>query len=167
VKCRKEAKAKLVDKWCCRKCYSSLVEQKIRHNLRNHRIEKGCRLLVSDRACEYVAKKVIHLPVTIVKNGQKADYTVLPWTLDDENEDFLKKFFEKKEIFCSENPKIIKLFYPISKDEMKTYLAIKKVPFKRGKSEINTLLDAFDEKYPGTKTALLSSEEKLRQIICE
>jgi hypothetical protein len=161
----RKAAYKLVDKWYCSRCFSGLIEQKIRHNLRRYRIKKDSRLLVSDRASEYVVRKVINLPVRIIHGRKKADYVVLPWTMDDENEEFLRLLFQNKKIITKENRKIVKLFYPVSKKDMKRYFTLKKVPYRAEKTEINAMLDRFEDKYAGTKTALLKSEERLKEIL--
>jgi hypothetical protein len=161
-KCNRKSEHKLVDKWYCAKCYSELVEQKIKHNLRRYSIKKDSRLLVSDKASKYIVEKVINLPVKIVGKG-KADYKILPWTTDDENEVLLREFLENKKM-PKEDKKTVKLFYPLSKKEMESYFRGKKIPYKAERSEIDTILDAFEEKYPGTKASLLRSSESIRAL---
>jgi len=164
-KCIRRAKHQLVDKWYCPKCFTGLAEQKIRHNLRRYGLRKGSRLLVTDKASEHVARKVVNIPVEIIKGKRQADYLVLPWTMDDENEEFLKTLLQNKKIVTKENRKIIKLFYPLSKKDMKAYFTIKRVSYRPVKTEINSLLDRMEAKHPGTKSALLKSEERLRQVL--
>jgi hypothetical protein len=159
-KCNRKSEYKLVDKWYCRKCFSELVEQKIKHNLRGYSIKKDSRLLVLDKPSRYVIEKVINLPVNIIAKG-KADYKILPWTMDDENEMLIKSFFENKNM-QKEDKKTVKLFYPLSKKEVEGYLKSKKISYKAEKSEINRMMDEFEEKYPGTKASLLKSSESLR-----
>jgi uncharacterized Zn ribbon protein len=162
AKCKKPAAYKLVDKVYCRKCFCELVEHKIKHNLRQYSIKKDSRLLVKDRASEYVVRKVVNLPVNIVKSG-RYDRIILPYTLDDQNEAMLKRFFEKKR--QKADSRAVRLFEPLSKDELKQYLAIKKVRYSPSKTDINSMLDDFEQKYPGTKASILSSEEKLSRIM--
>ena len=164
-KCIRRSAHKLVDKWYCRRCFTALVENKIRQNLRKHRIARDSRLFVSDKASEYMLQKVVNVPVQIVRRKARTGYLVLPWTLDDENEEFLKMFLQNKKIITKENKKVIKLFYPISKKDMKTYFSIKKVAYRPVKTDINRMLDFLEKKYPGTKTGLLKSEERLRTIL--
>jgi hypothetical protein len=158
-KCSRNAEYRLVDKEYCKKCYSGLVEQKIRHNLRGYSIKKDSRLLVPDKASRYIVEKVINLPVKIVSKG-KADYKIVAWTMDDENESLIKEFFENKKP-VRQDKKTVKLFYPLSKKEMVQYFSIKKVAYKAERTEINKILDEFEEKYPGTKASLLASSESL------
>jgi hypothetical protein len=164
-KCVRKAEHKLVDKWYCRKCFCRLVEQKIRHNLRRYRLQRDSRLCVPDKASEYVINKVVNVPVQISRKRQKTGYLVMPWTMDDENEEFLRMFFENRTFLAKENKRIIKLFYPVSKKDMKTYFNINKVRYAPEKTPINSMLDSLEDKYPGTKTGLLKSEERLRTII--
>ncbi|MFH1064076.1 MAG: hypothetical protein V1729_03280 [Candidatus Woesearchaeota archaeon] len=156
---------KLVDKWYCSKCFLGLIDQKLKQNLRRYKIKKNSRLLVSDKASEYVIREVINLPVQIVTGKLKHDYVVLPWTMDDENEEFFLRLADNNGLSVKDDDKVIKLFYPMSKMDMKTYLLLKKVKHNFEKTEVNSMLDKLEAKYPGTKTALLKSEEKLRQIL--
>lgn len=161
-KCAHKAEFRLVDKWYCTRCFTELVEQKIRHNLRKYDIKKDSIILATDELCVQVLKKVINMPVKIVTDKQKTDYVALPWTLDDENETFLKTFFEKNLI--KSDKRIIKLFYALSKDDVKAYCRIKKILYNPEKTGINEILDRFDKKYPGTKTSILRSGETLSNI---
>jgi len=165
LKCKRESEYKLVDKWYCGRCFSELVEQKIKQNLRKYDIKKDSKLSISDKASEYIIKKVINLPVKIVSDEKNADYLILPWTLDDENEEFMKKILENKKINTKEDKKKIKLFYPVSKQDLTTYFKIKNIDFRPDKTEINDFLDRMEAKYPETKRALLNSEEKLKKMI--
>lgn len=164
-KCIRRSAFKLVDKWYCGKCFCQLVEQKIRQNLRRYRIKKDSKLLATDNASEYVLRRVVNVPIDIVKKKQRTGFLVLPWTLDDENEEFLKMFFKNKKIVTKENKNVIKLFYPVSKKDMKIYFSIKKVSYRPVKTEINQMMDVLENKYPGTKTGLLKSEERLKKIL--
>lgn len=162
-KCTRKAGHNLVDKWYCSKCFCTLIEQKIRHNLRRYGLSKGSKLLVTDKACAYIVSKVINIPVQIVNGKQKNDFTVLPWTMDDENEEFLQAMFSDSPI-PEEDKKKIKLFLPVSKKDMKSYFTLKKSPYTARKTEINAMMDALEDKYAGTKSALLRSSEKIRQL---
>ncbi|MBW2971864.1 hypothetical protein KY359_02405 [Candidatus Woesearchaeota archaeon] len=164
-KCIRKAAYKLVDKWYCKKCFCSLVEQKLRHNLRNYGLKRDSSLLVTDKASEHVVKKIVNIPVRTVKGKKQADFLVLPWTMDDENEEFLRMLFDNKKIVTKENRKIIKLFCPVSKKDMKTYFTLNKVAYRPEKTEINSVMDELEKRYPGTKTALLKSEERLKQAL--
>jgi hypothetical protein len=167
-KCIRKAVYKLVDKSYCARCFSGLIEQKLRQNLRRYGLKKDSKLLVTDKASEYVVRKVLHIPVQIVQKkqkGQKPDHIVLPWTMDDENEEFLQMLFKGKKIVVKENKNIVKLFYPVAKKDLVSYFKLKKVPYKPVKTEMNAMLDAFEEKHAGTKRSLLKSEERLKNIL--
>lgn len=173
-KCPYNAEYKLIDKFYCKNCFSELIEQKIKQNLRKYEIKKGCMLRMSDPASEYVIKKVINLPVKIVRGKQKAEYEVVPWTTDDENETLLNMFFDnnfgnkkinsRKQTSKQQPKKIIKLFYPVSKKEMQQYFEIKKVQYKFKRGEFDDIINSFEEKFPGTKRALLKSAEKITAV---
>lgn len=162
-KCIRKAEHKLVDKWYCKKCFCRLVEQKIRRNLRRYRLKRGSTLCVTDKASEFMIRKVVNVPVKTVKKNQSTGYLVMPWTLDDENEEFLKTYLKDRPM-AKENKRIIKLFYPLSKKDMKSYFSINKITYRPEKTQTNSMLDKLEEKYPGTKTGLLRSEERLRTI---
>jgi hypothetical protein len=170
-KCLRKAKYRLIDKKYCENCFSELIEQKIKQNLRKYALKKGCVLRITDAASEYVVKKVINLPVKIVRGKQKTEYEIIPWTTDDENETFLKMFFdnnktdlETKKSNKKQTKKIINLFYPVSKKEMQQYLDIKRVKYNFKTNKINKIINNFEERFPGTKRALLKSAEKINAV---
>ncbi|MBW2967855.1 hypothetical protein KY362_05195 [Candidatus Woesearchaeota archaeon] len=163
-KCIRRAKHKLVDKWYCERCFCGLVEQSVRRHLRTYGLKRDVRLAVNDKASEYMLKRVLKVPVEIVSGRRKADFLVMPWTLDDENEEFLKMVIENRKLTVRENRKVIKLFYPVSKKDMKQYFKLKKISYRPEKTKMNALLDALEEKHPGTKRSLLKSREKLGEM---
>ena len=156
-KCNSKALYQLVDKRFCKKCFADLIEQKIKQNLRKYKIKKDSVLLVKDDCCKYFINKIIKLPVKIVDRG-KHDHHVMPYTLDDDNEEFLTQIIQAKK--KKQNKKEVRLFLPVSKKDMKHYLEIKKIPCKFQKTKINNIMDEFEKKHPGTKTALLKSSQK-------
>ena len=164
-KCLRRPEHKLIDKWYCSRCFCKLVENKIRQNLRKYKIKKDSKLFVADKASEYILRKVVNVPVQIIRRKQKNCHIVVPWTIDDENEEFIKMFIDNTKPKKQENKTVIKLFYPLSKEDMKTYFRINKINYNPAKTPINKALDKFEQKYPGTKTGLLKSEERLNSII--
>jgi hypothetical protein len=164
-KCKRPAEARLVDKELCRGCFTRLVEQKIRRNLRQYDIKKDSKLHVADDASRYIIEKVVNRPVRIVDDLKKADRIAVAWTLDDENEEFLNNMFLNKKLFGKEDKKVIKLFTPLSRKELADYLRIKKIKYSPKKTELGAMLDRMESKYPGLKTSLLKSQCKLKELM--
>ena len=100
-KCIRKAKHKLVDKWYCDRCFTKLVEQNVRRHLRVYGLKRDSKLSVNDKGCEYLLNRVVNIPIKIVHGRSKADFLVMPWTLDDENEEFLKWIIENRKMGIS------------------------------------------------------------------
>ena len=164
-KCNRKAEFRHVDKQLCRSCLSKQIEQKIRRNLRQYDIKKDSRLYVNDDASRYVVEKVVNRPVKIVSEKKDADRVVVAWTLDDENEQFLGNMFADKKLFDAGDKKLIKLFTPLSRKNMKNYFGIRKIQYSPAKTELGKVLDKMELKYPGLKTSLLKSQEKLKELV--
>ncbi|MBI4739440.1 hypothetical protein HY772_07925 [Candidatus Woesearchaeota archaeon] len=98
---------------------------------------------------------------------------VVPLTMDDENEEFLQKILTyqkecRKEKTSQQQEKntakhIIKLFEPLSRTETQQYCTIKKIPYSYQSGMLGKMLDAFEKKYPGTKTSIARSAKDVRK----
>lgn len=164
-RCSKTAELVLVDKHLCNNCFSRLIEQKIKKNLREYRLTKGMKLSITDEGCKYIIEKIINLPIEIVDEPESADKIILPWTLDDENEEFLGRMFEDKKLVVPDDENKVKLFKTLSRTDMKNYFKIKKVKYTVEKTELGNMIDKLEKKYPGLKTSLLKSQEKIKELI--
>lgn len=149
----------------CRNCLCKQVEKRIRKDLRlSKAVKKDDVLLIKDPISEYFIRKIISMPIKIVKKG-RYDKEVLPFTLDDEVLEFLENFIEKKSF--KENKKKIKLFRTVKDDELKAFAKVRKIKYEKKpkESEIRKIIDEMDKKYPPTKFNLLKSSEKLKAIL--
>jgi hypothetical protein len=165
-KCERKADVKTIDKWLCRHCFTRQIEDKLKHNLRQYNIKKDSKLYAPDMACKHIISKVINRPVRIVSTKSKADHIIRPWTLDHENEAFLKGLFKNKlpAKKAKKRERVIKLFLPATIDDMKQYFSIKNVPYKAEKSRLIKMLDGMEHKYPGLKASLGRSHDKITEL---
>ncbi|MFC1723713.1 hypothetical protein ACFL0V_06230 [Nanoarchaeota archaeon] len=160
VKCGNKARFMVVDKKVCKKCFIQLVERRIKREFKAYEVEKGARVLVRDRACEYILSDVVKLPLNIVKGG-KYDHKCLAWTMDDEIEWFLKKMFEGRQ---KKKEKGIRLFAQVSSEELKDYFRIKGIDYCVERSEVNLMIDELTKKYPQIKNSILNSKERIEGL---
>lgn len=166
----------------CSRCFAEIIEKRVRKGLRTKKvIRKNDKILViDDRSMKsavgkYLLKSIIKgLPVEIdIKKSKKPDISsakhtkiIVPWSLEDECEEFLKIVFEKK------NParfpkKAVKLLKNVSEDEIESFARIKKLKpnkKKKPKSKIREMLDKLEKNYPGYKFSLFKSAERIKSI---
>ena len=180
IKCRKKAGISLRHIGSvCKSCFLKIVEKRVRKELRTKKlIRKNDRILVVDNGSKefavghYLLKNIIkNLPVKIAKiktnkailpkTTKKYDKVIIPWSLDDEAEDFLNALFNSKKQTKS-SKKAIKLLMNISDEEIGLFAKIKKFKYrKRKKSKIKQMLDMLEKRYPGYKFSLLNSIKAL------
>lgn len=175
IKCRRKAGISLRHMGnLCRSCFLEIVEKRVRKELRTKRLirKNDLILMVDDGSKEFVVggyllKNIIkNLPVKIdikksSKNTEKYNKIIIPWSLDDEAEEFLDALFNKKKK-QKQNKKIIKLLINLSDEEIKLFAKIKGFKYKkRPKSKIKKMLDLLEKRYPGYKFSLLNSTKAL------
>ena len=182
VKCKKKSTVKCVDKALCNRCFLSIIEKKFRKNFRKYEIKRNTRIIITDSLSKYFLLNVINIPLDIIEvpnlkmnisnveintllKQNKAKYIALPLSIDDCCERFVFSLFNSK--IYKENIKIIKLFRDISIDDINNYIKIKKINEKMFKrtGEIYDFINKFEKKYVGTKTSLLNSFEKVKEVI--
>ena len=176
IKCRKNA----VFEGLCQGHFSELAENRAKQAIReigwlnpNEKI-----LVVNDRtaagvASEYLLKKVIGgLPVKItVKNkigaaesAKHFDRIVMPYSIDDKIEMFLRQMFEAKKL--KKSKKELWLVEHLTDDEIEQLLKLKKLKFKqKKKSELGLLLSKLEQRLPRTRFALARASELFRKIL--
>ncbi len=136
-------------------------------------IRKNDRILMVDDGSKefvvgkYLLKNIIkNLPVEITvkksaKTAKEYDKIIIPWSLDDEAEEFLGIVFNKKKK-QKQNKKIIKLLINLSDEEIELFAKIKGFKYrKKPKSKIKEMLDLLEKRYPGYKFSLLNSIKAL------
>ena len=93
----------------CQKCFARIVEKRLRKYTRINRLFKKDDnvIAVGDLPIYFMKQLSKDLPLNIkiaktIPKPKKGWKIVIPWTLDDENNQFLENLFLKKKI---ENPK--------------------------------------------------------------
>jgi hypothetical protein len=190
---RKTTGNRYVDKELCDSCYTALIERVVRKHIRLEGcIKKGAMILAIDDVTEYLLHRILNMPVEIIKKSSASlglkqlgqvfsgtpllnsaiekdniDVIVVPWTLDDETESFLEQIlFKKKSI--NDSPKILKLLYPVSRKDVAAFCRIRNIKYKSPKnSDSLDFVEAMEQKYPGTKNALLKCSANIKDIVSE
>jgi hypothetical protein len=146
----------------CESCFLKAIEKKIRKYIRiKKKINKNDRLLVKDKLSLYFVKRIISMPIKIVKI--KPDKTVNLYTLDDKVSDFLAGFMLKEKIRIKKNE--ISLFETITDEELRIFSKIKKLDFKPNKKNksIHNFLDKLYKRYPEARFSIVKSCDEIKR----
>ncbi len=166
----------------CRTCFLEIIEKRVRKDFRTKKlIRKNDRILMIDNGSKefavggYLLNNIIkNLPVKITKiktnktilpkkTTKKYDKIIIPWSLDDECEEFLNMVFNKKKR-SKFSKKTIKPLMNVSDEEIELFAKIKGFKYKkRPKSKIKKMLDLLEKRYPGYKFSLLNSTKALSE----
>lgn len=160
----------------CDNCFINIIQKRVKKELRNKwNFKKDQRILIVENDTKegkvnvYLAQLITNkLPALIdIKNNvdldkelDNYDIIFIPWSLDNEVEEFLSEVF-KNEIFISKyKSKVIKLLRGLSEEEIEMIAKIKNISFiEEEKSELEKFIENIEKKYPGSKFALLKSKE--------
>ena len=149
------------------KDFIRIIEKRIRKHARMNKLfRKNDKILVKGQLNKYLVPKIIKdLPCKIYyKQTKGINKIVIPWTLDDEVNLFLKELFTGKKI--KQNPKHIKLLKIITDKEAARFAKIKNLKFKPNKKDkpIQHLINKMTEHYSDTKYKLYKSIELLKRM---
>jgi hypothetical protein len=152
-----------------KKAFTKVIEKRVRKYARLNRLfRKNDRILVKGSLEKYLVPRIIQdLPCRIYYQKPKnvrIDKIVVPWTLDDEINLFLKQYFTGKK--TKQNPKQIKLLKPITDKEAARFAKAKKLSFKPNKKdrEIQKFINKMTEHYSDTKYKLYKSTGLMKCI---
>ena len=171
AKCKKKGVVKRVDKVFCKRCFTSIIDRAVRKRVRQYDLKKGQTVFVFGEISKYFLENVINLPLNVVMKGNKrvvelaktsGKLDVLQWTMDDECMVFLDSMFNGKVL--KKGKDFIKIFYSLEVRDLNNYIKLNKLKIKKieRKGELYRILDKLENKYPGTKTSLLKSTEKVK-----
>lgn len=147
----------------CDSCFIKVFEKRIRKHLRQLPFEKLENIVVVDKVCEYLIKKIITAPIQISpkKNKNRKTMTMAPITTDDAVESLLNYYFTGKK---QKNDRLeFPLLEPITHEELKRFCQLKSLPYTKKQTSIGKFLSTLEAKYPGTKHALYSTVQELRK----
>jgi len=179
----------------CRECFLKVIEKRLRKDIRAAKsIQKNDKiLLINNESKEYyvgefLLKSIIkQLPVKIYvkkskslkmpqKISKKYDKIIIPWSLDDEAEEFLNNIVGKnqnKSKKSAESKKEIRILKNISEEEIEFFAKIKKFKYKsaetktkaaKSRSKTKKMLDELEKRYPGYKFSLLNSIKQVKSL---
>jgi hypothetical protein len=171
-KCVKEAVAEEF----CKSHFFELVEKRAKEAIRDIGwLKKGEKILVVNDgtaagvASEYLLKKVVGglpLKITVRRKivqavGAKGfDRIILPYSLDDKIEIFLKAMFEQNKV--KTDKKQLLLAGHLANDELEQFLKLKHLTFRqKKKSKLGLLLDKLEQRLPKTRFALARASETI------
>jgi len=153
---------------CGGNCFVNLVEKRARKELRG--LFRDAKILVvSDGSCRgevnfYLAKKLVSITHNIKKSSaveSEFDFVFLPNTADTEAEKFIHSMLGNGE---SQSPKAVKLLKNSLMKEVEKYAKIKGIEYEipdEPKSDEAEMLDGLENKYKGTKFALVKVSKEL------
>jgi hypothetical protein len=182
TKCSRQARASFRQIGnLCENHFIELIEKRVRKQLRTGKIiKKNDRILfINNESKEYYAgyhllKSIIKgLPVKIEikkskslnpKPAKKYDKVIVPWSLDDEAEEFINLLFNKKKP-KKFSKKSVKLLHNVSEEEIELFAKIKRFKYRKTKkSKIKQMLDKLENRYPGYKFSLLNSTKQMKGL---
>lgn len=149
----------------CNNCFPELLERRAKKELSDSGWpKKGDKILVLDdgtivsSVSLYILKGLLKgFPAEIVSEGDH-DIKIIPWTADQEIEEFFKKIMEKEE---SPKNSDVKLLRKALYEEVEHYAEIKNIAGdRRVKTQVQELVDKLEKRYPGTKFATLKASEE-------
>ncbi|MFH1849717.1 MAG: hypothetical protein ABH879_06025 [archaeon] len=152
----------------CKRCFSAIIEKRVRRELRNAGIRPGQRVLVMGRVAGFFARKILTMPldISVVRRDGRIpkgyDAVIVPWTLDDEVERFLQDVFSGRQPRAGNGH--VKLFRTVTRDELSEFCMLNRLRYSCKKNRLGRLLDRFSAKYPETKFSLLKSIERISKL---
>ena len=154
IKCRRAASVSFRHLGeLCRNCFLDVIEKRVRKGLRlSKAIRKNDKILIIDNGSvesavgRHLLKRIIKgLPVRIIckkanlpmpdsvdkKSYYKIyDKIIIPWSLDDEAEEFLEFLFNKKKpLKFGRNA--VKLLKPVSEDELAMFAKLNQLKYEK------------------------------------
>jgi len=160
----------------CKNCFCRLIEKRIRKNARvNKLFKKNDKILVIGELNKFFVKSILKdLPVELFfrkKEDKKfveeknINKIVIRWTMDDENNRFMKALFDDEE-YKERSEKYVKLLNVATDGELKKFAKFKNIEFKPNKKnkDVQKFLDEVAEKHPNIKYNLIRNIEELNRL---
>lgn len=175
IKCKKPEKVDLkhLGGPLCYSCFAEVIEKRVRKSLREQDwLKPGQKVVFIDDStlkaavAKYLLKSIfkgqpfdIDFKKASISSVEKAakgyDRIILPWSMDDETEQFLAALMDNKKL---PKAKYIKLLVTLLDEEIILFARIKKLEGRiKKKSKLSRMLDDLEKRYPGSKFGLLRS----------
>ena len=184
--CNKKAEANLKHLGVlCKECFSRTIEKRIRKTTRINRIfKKNDNILVFDKLSFFMVNKIVKdlpkkiffykeynnisqlntKPIKDCIKKNKINRIIIPWTLDDEINQFLEQIFLNKKIKENE---YIKLFKDATEEELDLFSKFNKIEYIKNKKNkgIEDFINKVEDRYTGTKFKLKKSYDRLSGLL--
>lgn len=175
IKCKKPAKIDLkhLGGPLCYSCFAEVIEKRVRKSLREQDwLKPGQKVVFIDNStlkaavAKYLLKSIFKgqpfdidfkkASISYVEKAAKGyDRIIIPWSMDDETEQFLACLLDNKRL---PKEKYVKLLVNLSDEEILLFAKIKKLEGKiKKKSKLGSMLDELEKRYPGSKFGFLRS----------
>ena len=167
AKCTNEATIKYPNGDLCNSCFMDMLYKRVEKELRQHPFKKGeSVLIVGELASHFIdhVNKIELFKVFAEESNENEDYDkiVIPWTADDEADNFYEELTSNKPNL-KENNKTIKLFKSILDKELAEAAKILKIEFTPKKR--NSDVEKINKKYPTAKFGLVKSSEEIKKAL--
>jgi len=148
----------------CKKCFCRIIEKRIRKDARlKEWFKKNDHIYTDSMLSRCIVSSIVaSLPKKFVKSRQSANKIVLTRTSEDIIVDSLEQIFRNKRIKSSCR-KEIPLLCSLTDEEASAYAEFRKLNFRPRKKnrEIKKFIDALQDRYQETKSALANAIEDL------
>jgi len=156
----------------CSKCFLSTIEKRIRKDLNIHKVfaPHESVLIINDGSLKaklsvYFLKSIsksipLKIDIKKAKPRKKYDKIVTPNNLDDDIAVFLESLFRTSKPVnkCKE----VHLLRTVSDEELALAARLLKINGPLKKSKLSSVLDALENRYPGSKFGLCNSIAELK-----
>lgn len=157
----------------CPSCFAEVIEKRVRKSLRDNNwlkpedkilyIDDGTmqsgvgiffiNAIFKNKPFNFSFKKGTTKSAARLSKGY--DKVLIPWSMDDEVEQYLDALFNAKKVPKTNH---IKLLINVSDEEIALFAKIKKIKGKqKAKTVLGKMLDNLEKRYPGSKFGLLRS----------
>ena len=168
--CVGKGEVKHLGRVLCKKCFSKIVERRIRKHLGRRLFKKGDRVLVVGEVEKILLERAVGgMPLEVVsrkrlpKSVKEFNCVVVGKTMDKVCGRFLERLFLGKfDLGKLEEKKFFNILEPLSDEEVKEYAKIKKIKFvvRKGRRSYFSELGNFEEsKYNLYKNIRLMREK--------
>ncbi len=178
-KCANEATVKYPNGDVCNDCFIEIMTNRVKKEIRaDTPFKKDERVLVFGALAKLFFDKIVEgMPLKVTESTDEYDKSVLmkdfpqydkivvPWTADDEAEQFYKELTKSKPNFAviGSTQKFVKIFKSVSSKELKQAAQILQIPFEDMKKD--ETVEKIQKKYPSAVFGLTKSAAEFKKAI--
>ena len=164
-KCTNEATVKYPNGDLCNSCFMDMLYKRAEKEIRQHPFKKGEKVLIIGKLAEHFLNHInkIEIAKTVAEKEKDGyDKIILPWTADDEADNFYEQITSSNPNL-KENSKVIKLFKSILDKELAEAAKILNIEFIN--KARNQDVEKINKKYPTAKFGLVKSSEEIKKAL--